>query len=350
MMAATPYPVRGLAAPGVLALDRNEGASPSPDLLTSLADHGPGLLRTYPDAAALERLLAERLGLDPACVLVTAGADDAIDRCCRAFLRERRELVHTEPTFEMVARYGALAGARRRTVPWTSGRFPVDGFLALRTDATGLAVIVSPNNPTGLAATAEQIRQVADALARTATPMLLDHVYVEYADADCTGLVREFPDLVVVRTLSKAWGLAGCRVGYAVGAPSRITALRASGAPFAVAAPSLQLAAARLRNGDRSLIVHLARVREGRSALTRFLIDRRVPTLPSEANFVLACFGNRAGQVIAGLEVDGILVRDLTGLEALPGAVRIGIPEEPADFDRLTAALERALLQAGVIS
>src|SRR6266704_1902115 len=209
---------------GVLCLDLNEGRLPSPAALAELAEADPELLRRYPDVSELTALLAAQWRVAAGRVLVTAGADEAIDRIFRAFLTRGRTLLLPEPSFEMLDRYAALADGELVRVPWPDAAFPTDEFLE-RVDArTAVIAIVSPNNPTGGVATLADVRRIAehapDAL------VLLDHAYVEYADDDLTAAVLDVPNVVVVRTLSKAWGLAGCRVGYAIGSPDIIPLLR----------------------------------------------------------------------------------------------------------------------------
>src|SRR3989441_217016 len=116
--------------------------------------------------------------------------------------------------------------------------------------------------------------------------LILDHVYVEYADHDLTPAVLDLPNVLVLRTLSKAWGLAGCRVGYAVGSPYVVAVLRAAGGPYTVAAPSVALALSQLERGVEPLRAHVARVREERRLLTARLAAAGLLPRPSQANFV----------------------------------------------------------------
>src|SRR5207247_4822990 len=128
--------------------------------------------------------------------------------------------------------------------PSRCGDVPLAPFLTRPAEQPALIAVVSPNNPTGAAATAADIRCLAEAAPNAV--VLLDHVYVEYADEDLTPAVIDLPNVVVLRTLSKAWGLAGCRIGYAIGSPEIVASLRIAGAPYPVAAPSVALALGRL--------------------------------------------------------------------------------------------------------
>ncbi len=156
-------------------------------------------------------------------------------------------------------------------------------------------------------------------------------------------------NVVVVRTMSKAWGLAGCRVGYAVGGPDVIAVLRAAGGPYPVAGPSLALALSQLRRGDAALRAHVTEVRAERANLRERLCARSVDARASQANFVLADFGPRAAFVRDGLGARGILVRDFPGRAGLETSLRITLPGDPADFERLTSALDAVLEPQAIV-
>jgi histidinol-phosphate aminotransferase len=324
-----------------LRLDSNEGPPPPRALLSDLADADPDLLRRYHDAGALEAALATRFGVGAERVIVTAGADEAIDRACRAFLERGRTLLLPDPTFELFERFATLAGGELQRVSWPSGPFPGDAFLERLDARTAVVAVVSPNNPTGTVATGADLRRLASAAPDAL--LLLDHAYVEYADHDLTPAVLDLPNVLVVRTFSKAWGLAGCRVGYAIGSAYVVSVLRASGGPYPVGSPSIALALHQLERGEAALRAHVTRVREERAALTSWLAARRVAPLPSQANFVLADFGARAALVCAGLASLGVLVRDFPLRPGLETVLRITLPGDPADFQRLCAALDTVL-------
>ena len=330
-----------VARPGMLRLDSNEGFLPSRELLAELASADVELLRRYPDVVPLEQALAAQWGVGAERVIVTAGADEVIDRICRAYLEPGRTLLLPDPSFEMLDRFAALANGDVTRVPWTADAFPTAAFESHLDARTAVVAIVSPNNPTGGVATLADVRRLA-AKAPQAL-ILLDHAYVEYADDDLTLGVLDLPNVVVVRTLSKAWGLAGCRVGYAVGEASVIGVLRAAGGPYPVAGPSIALALARLRSGVASLRPHVTRIREERAALTAQLVARGVRVWASQANFVLADFGARAPFVWGALRAQGVVVRDFPDRPSLLGQLRITLPGDARDFARLSAALDLAL-------
>jgi histidinol-phosphate aminotransferase len=279
-------------------------------------------------------------------VIVTAGADEAIDRACRAFLEPGRMLLAPEPCFDMFEKCGALAGGTLARVPWWGDAFPLDGFLERLESRVAVIVVVSPNNPTGSVATLADVRTLA---ARAPNALLvLDHVYVEYADADLTAAALELPNVLVLRTFSKAWGLAGCRVGYAVGSPYLIGVLRAAGGPYSVAAPSVALALAQLERGGEPLRAHVARIREERRLLAARLTASGLIVRPSQANFLLVECGHRASVLRADLIARGVVVRDFPERPGLASALRITLPGNAPDFERLCAALDATLAVQGL--
>lgn len=340
------YSVPRSPCPMDLLLDGNEGAAPteaeSDALRDALRAAMPGVLRGYPSARGLEAALAARHDVAAERVIVTAGADDAIDRLCRALVGDGRQVILPEPTFEMIARYARIAGGQVVPVPWR-GAWPVDDVIRCVGPQTALIVVVSPNNPTGAVVTAAGVARVSAAAPHAV--VLVDHAYVEFADQDLTAEVLSLPNVVVTRTFSKAHGLAGLRVGYAVGPESVIGWLRAAGAPYAVSGPSLLLAQARL-GADAGAFV--ARVREERASLEALLIGLGAQVEPSQANFVFARFRDAAWvrDALAGV---GISVRSFPGREDLAGALRITCPGSAEGAERLASGLTAALRPDAVL-
>ena len=337
LRAITPYAVPRLPTPIDLALDGNEGPPPDAGGLAEAVGPLDAAVNRYPDPAALQRLWAERLGVSPDRVRITAGADEALDRIVRTFLGPGREMLTTAPTFEMFERYCALAGGRYRSVPWTDGGLPVEALLASVTPRTAVIAIATPNNPTGTVARTSELLDLSSRAPDSV--VLVDLAYVEFAAEDPTSALLERPNVIVARTVSKARGLAGLRVGCAVGPADAIAWLRAAGNPYPVSGLSLAVAAASFENDDGRVAEAVAEVRRERDALARLLAPYAVRVWPSQANFVLAEFRRAqwTWEALAGL---GIGVRRFPGRPHLEQALRIACPGNAADFARL----ERGLL------
>jgi len=322
----------------VLRLDANEGAPRTGD--PAFGVDAAALCR-YPDAAPLERQIARRWGVDPARVVATSGGDDAIDRLCRAVLEQDAEaLLHT-PTFVMIERGVVLAGGTPRRVPWIDGEFPAEPFIAAIGEQTRLVSLVTPNNPTGGVIKLEQIKTVAEAAARVGALVMADLAYTEFADADPTGELLDLPNVVVVRTFSKALGLAGLRVGYAIAPPEVARWLRTVGSPYPVSSVSLAIAGDALER-ERGRDAYVRRVRDERVKLSARLASLGAEPSTSQANFVTARFRDTpfARRALASL---GVLVRGFGPDSGIGDCLRITLPGDADGFARLGSALAVAL-------
>ena len=343
---ATPYAGPSVVRPGMLKLDGNEGSVPDPDLLASLAGEDPALLREYPDSRELEAEIAASLGVEPGRVVVTAGADDALDRTFRAFLRPGRSAVLPVPTFEMMYRFAAVTGGEVKAVPWKD-TFPLEGILQALDPDVALVAVVSPNNPTGLTVAPHELKRLSEAAPYSV--ILLDHVYADYADRDLTGLASELANVVTVRTFSKAWGLAGCRVGYAVASLEIAEVLRNVGNPYPVSSLSLTIARRRLREDGERRREHIVAVRGMRRKLAAALTAFGARPLPSQGNFLFADFGTRATFVHRALASLGIRVRRCPHRPEVASGLRITVPEREGDLERLESGLRTTLTPGALL-
>lgn len=350
---ARPYRANPRRAQCDLLLDANEGPPPSPALWGALASSSAELLRRYPSAAALESELGARFGIDAERVLVTAGGDDAIDRLCRTFLSPDRGIVYADPTFEMIERYADLAGAERRPVAWdASADYPLAAVLNRADDDIGIIAAVTPNNPTGRVIPTPDLLALADHAERIGAVLLADLAYAEFDPGeDPTPQLIERPNTVIVRTFSKAWGLAGARVGYALGPAALLVAMRAAGGPFAVSGPSAALALAALCHAEAAMRETVRAVNDAREAINDTMRSVGAEVADSAANFSYARFGNAERSLwcrdaLFGL---GIAIRAFTDRPALDGALRISAPTKPADTERLIAALRAALAPQAIL-
>ena len=326
-----------------LQLSRNEGRCPRGLSQPQLPQQE---LARYPDLAALRRELAGRWGLPPERALLTAGGDDVLLRCCLASAASPGGAVLATPTFEMIPRYLAMANVPMRCVPWPEGPFPTDALIEAGRDAA-IAFVVTPNNPTGAVASPRDVERIARALPDTL--VVLDAAYGELATNDPTPAALALPNVVVVRTLSKAWGLAGLRVGYALGSAAWIARLAAVGNPYPVSSASAALARTRLATGEEDMRAYAERVADERADLSALLTRLGArPAAPTEANFVLARELDPQWTVEA-LAALGIAVRAFPGNPELADAVRITVPGEAPSFTRLCAALTSALAPAALI-
>lgn len=322
------------AAPTIdLRLDGNQGRAPSAAFAASLGTD-PESLRRYPLDASLERALAARHGVTAERIFVGAGADDVLDRLCRAVLEPGRTAIVPVPTFEMLPRYVALTGAELVPVPWTNGPWPREAVLAAIDARTALVAIVSPNNPTGLVASGDDLRAVLAAAPNAV--VLVDAAYAEFGGEDLTSIALAHGHAVVTRTFSKAFGLAGLRVGYAIAAKDVVRWLRSVGSPFTAGTLARRAAELRLCDERGEVADYLRAVAEERQALAGQLRQLGLEPLPSAGNFVYVRTSDPAWlrDALAGL---GIAVR------AFADGCRITTPGDAVAFARLSRALDAVL-------
>ncbi len=333
---------RSLTSSADTLLDANESPAPLRD-----GAQFAGLNRyPAPQPAALAREAARYYGVAASSVVVTRGADEGIDLLVRAFVEPgREEILITPPTYGVYAIAARLHGAAVREVPLDAAEgFALDDARALaaaRTGAVKIVFICRPNNPTGTGVPLAAVERLAAGLAGRAL-VAVDEAYLEFSDdASAVALIAKYPNVVVLKTLSKAWGLAGARVGFLVVATELAALMHTVRAPYPISAPSARAAEAVFDAAGESLMRRsVAAILSERARLSDCLA--RLPSvlrvLPSEANFLIAIFRDKSS-ALAALCAQSIVARDRSDEPGLAGAVRITVGSA-AENDRLLSALE----------
>lgn len=324
----------------------------APDIAAKVIAAGrfePGLSEYPPsDYRGLVRAAARRYGVSPDEILVGAGADEVLDIAAKALLPAGGRAVIPTPSYAMFRVLSEQRAATVRSVPRLG---PADGYALdlepTRSAARGadLVWLCSPNNPTGLAEPPGTIEQLlidlaADAATHGARPpaVVLDEAYAEFTGLSLAGLRRAYPRLVVVRTLSKAYGLAGLRVGFALADAATIADLAPYRPPGSVSVVSVAVAKAVL-DDDAAIDSNLARVARERARLASALTAVGWSVRPSSANFLLVAFGSpgRAAAVAEGLLRRGLVPRTFGPTHLLAGHLRLTV-RDAAQNDRLIGA------------
>jgi histidinol-phosphate aminotransferase len=335
----------------VVKLASNEGPFPPMPSAVAAVREGASGLRVYPDpgAWALRDAIAARTGLTPAQVLPGAGIDGLIKLMCLALLEPGDEIAMGWPSF-LSWRVGAqIQGAQVRAAALgEDGAYDLDALAAEVTPRTKLVVVVSPNNPTGAAVGARALTSFLDALPPHVLPVV-DEAYFEYLPPgghDAAALVAEGRLVAGLRTFSKAYGLAGLRVGYLMGPPALVRALGVVRNVFDVTAPAQSAAIASLADADEHLPPRIALNAAEREMTASGLRALGLPPLPSTANFLLVDLGTpeRALELNAALLRRGVIVRPARAFGA-PSCLRvtIGLPEQNA---RLLTAMAESLAES----
>jgi histidinol-phosphate aminotransferase len=318
-----------------LDLSRNEGRPVDPELLARVAI-ADGTANRYPDSTELRSGIADLRRISAERILVTAGGDDALFRCCAALITPGTRTVTTTPTFEMVARYAGLHQPDLVEVPWKGDAFPVDAMTGAAASGS-ICVVASPNNPTG------EVIDVGDLISLSSAfeYVILDGAYTEFADIDITATALSLPNVLMIRTLSKAWGLAGLRVGYLIGPAEVVRRISAYGNPYPVSRFSLAVAAERI-SSNHGVDTYVREVKRERELLAEYLEGQGFDPIPSQGNFVYFEAPNPQ-PIVSGLADAGIAVRVFPDRPGLESSIRITVPGNPDEYDRVAGALASAL-------
>ncbi|HEX9780082.1 MAG TPA: histidinol-phosphate transaminase [bacterium] len=328
----------------VIKLASNENAlGPSPRAVAA-ARRALGSVHRYPDAlcAKLRFALSARLKVAPESILVGNGSDELLVLALRAFVDPGEDVVVARPTFLIYELQARAAGASVRTVPLNSYRYDLPAMKAAVTPHTKLVFIANPDNPTGTYVTARELNAFLSGLPGQ-TLVVMDEAYYEFVEArdypQTARMIGERP-VIVTRSFSKAYGLAGLRVGYAIARPEIIEALDAVREPFNVNAPAQAAALAALED-RRYLARSRALLAQGRRYLTAQLDRLRLRHVPSVTNFILIELGPRAAGVAAALLARGVIVREMSGWK-LDGCIRVTLGTM-AENRKFIQALQRCL-------
>jgi histidinol-phosphate aminotransferase len=327
-----------------LRLDFNENTiGCSPQVLNCLRHVGMEQLARYPEREPVEAAVADFFGIAASQLLLTNGVDEAIHLLCQTYLEPGDEALIVVPTYSMYRIYIMATGAQIIAIPAGKGFcFPTDEVCNCITPRTRLIAIANPNNPTGTVAPQQDLLRLAASAPDSA--ILVDEAYFEFYGQTLLPKCREFPNLFVARTFSKAYGLAGLRIGALIGNTDQIHSVRRVSSPYNVNAVALACLPEAI--ADQTYIQHYVNeIRESRTRLEQALEASGIYFWPSEANFVLARV--RSTAFIEQMRRRGILIRDRSNDQGCEGCVRITLGPR-AHTDRLLAALQETLEELGM--
>jgi histidinol-phosphate aminotransferase len=334
----------GLPVAEIIKLASNENPlGPSPAALAAI-ERALQSLHIYPDGNAyyLKQRLAEKLGVPPANLLVGNGSNEIIELAGHALIDPGGEVVVSQFCFAVYPIVTHLFGGRLVIVPARDYGHDLPAMARAITPRTRIVFVANPNNPTGTLASAQEVKRLVSQIPPQVL-LAMDEAYLEFVDQPCDllPLIREgqVKNLLLMRTFSKIYGLAGLRVGYGIGHPELISALEKARQPFNLNAMA-QIGALAALDDDE----HLQRTRRNNREGLRFFEDafRQWPLkfVPSAANFVMVEVGD--GQRVFGeLQKLGVIVRPMAGYQ-LPSWIRITVGT-PAENARCLAALQKVL-------
>jgi histidinol dehydrogenase len=326
----------GVPEADVVRFDTN--TSPWPG--ASLSDLGALALNEYPDTSytMLTSALAAYTGVSPEQITLGAGADEILDLLAKAYVGAGDPVVLSRPTYAMFRIVSEMAGGRVDAVPAAGLELDQDRFLQ-RSRHARLTWLCNPNNPTGELLPVAFIERLAEAAPGV---VAVDEAYFEFSAVTAVGLIARFPNLMVVRTLSKAFGLAGVRVGYALAGPLIGAALRRVRPPGSISVVSEALGACALRDLD-GMRERVSRIVASRETLSREITGLDLPVHPSAANFLLVQTSEGAA---SWLLRRGLVVRTFPSASPLAGFIRITV-RTTQENARLVDALSEWRTHAG---
>ena len=315
-------------APCAIDLSDNTNLWGVPPMAASAIEHAAAASVTrYPALYAneLKQALARYIGVEPEMIVTGCGSDDVLDSAIRAFADPGDRIVYPDPSFMMVPLFGRMNGLVPVPVPLTR-RLDVDAD-AMINGAGRITYICSPNNPTGTLASQTAVRQVLD---QSEGLVIIDEAYAEFTTESFAADAPLHDRLLVVRTMSKAFGLAGLRVGYAIGHPEIVAEVEKSRGPYKVNAIA-ECAAIAALSGDMAWVA--SRIAEALTNRERLRTELDAlgmfQTIPSAANFVLAVVrpdtGVRAVTIASELRAQGVAVRPFSELPGIGEAIRITV-------------------------
>ena len=324
-----------------LRLDFNENTlACSPRVREVLGKVSAGELTRYPEREPVERIVAEHLGLAPKQVVLTNGVDEAIHVLFETFLESGDELLLPVPTYTMYEIYASATDAR--TIAVQAGvdlQFPFDGLISAITPCTKIIAIANPNSPSGSVATRAQIIELARCAPQAL--ILVDEAYFHFHRETVVDLIGVIPNLVIARTFSKAYGLAGLRLGLLAGDVEIMRWIRRVLSPYSVNSLALACLPPALKDTDY-IDWYVAEVLAARAEFESALDSANVRRWPSRANFVLVEIGAQHAEFVRLMHEGGVLVRDRSSDPGCDGCVRITIGTRQ-QMRHAVAVLDKAL-------
>ncbi len=322
--------------PEVIQLGSNENPYEPSEEVKRAYIQSLKFIRLYPKSTydILKTELSKYLGVERDEISVGCGASELINCVCMALLEELDKVAIPVPCYTLYAIYAMLRNAQIYYPHFTGYKLKSDFVYDVKPKLTFLC---SPNNPTGNIIK----RKVIEEILENSEYVVLDEAYVEFSSTSNVNLIEEFDNLIVIRSFSKFFGLAGMRVGYLVADRKIVEGIEKIRLPFAISYPALRTAVAALRSVDYYLNLKEKIVRERERVYEKLRKISGLEPYPSEANFILVKVTREVDDLIQKLLNEGIIVRDVTGLIGLDGKhfrVTIGKPEEN---DRLLVLLSK---------
>lgn len=309
---------------GKLRLDFNENVlGCSPKVVEAIRNLSSDDISTYPEYGAFLQKLSGYLCVGKDEIIPTNGGDEAIKIVIDTYLSNEDEILIPYPTFDMFRVYAEIAGGKVNQISLNEDlSFPTERFISAINERTKIVVLVNPNNPTGTVIDENDIEKIAKAAKDSI--VIIDEAYSQFYGKSAKELIRKYDNIIVIQSFSKAFGLAGIRLGCIISNKCVVETLRKCASPYSV--NNIAIAAGTAALSDMDFVnKYVDEVKRSRGYIQDELNKMGIKTYPSQANFILAYFGNKSELLCRELRNRGILVRDRSKSPLISGCVRLGI-------------------------
>jgi histidinol-phosphate aminotransferase len=282
-----------------------------------------GKIHLYPEYSGLEQMIAEYAGVKAGEIIVTSGSDQAIELIFRTFSETGSEVIIPSPSFSMFDQIAGSVGCKTIKPGYATDdlAFPLESVLESISSKTRIIIICNPNNPTGTIVDLADIEKIAEKASRSV--VLIDEAYFEFSGVSAVGLIKKYPNILITRTFSKAFGLAGLRVGYVIATKNNVSQLRKVCGPYNVNIVAVAAARQALLNKNEMLGYAREVVAEAKPFVEDFFRKNNIKFYRSAGNFILVK-PEKPEQVYENLKQNGILIRPRTE-SGIEGTVRVTI-------------------------
>jgi len=309
----------------LMKLDFNENLiGPSPRVIESLKNISENDIKFYPAIGELISLLSNINNVDKSMVMPTNGADEAISYIFETFVEQNDDVITATPTFTMPKVYAKSTGCNYIEIKYSKRWvFPIDEFLTNINEKTRLVIVTTPNSPTGEVISRENLIKIIEKAKNSI--ILIDETYSSFAKEHFQDLTLKYKNVIIIRSMSKDYALAGLRIGYIISAPENIEYIRRIYSPFSVNSLAAKAAIAALNDKDYFNWMR-DQINQSKTILSDGLKALGAIVYPSESNFLCVDFGDKSEFIYTRLLNSGIKVKYFTDDPHLKNCFRITIP------------------------
>jgi len=307
-----------------LGFDFNENTlGPSQKVMKILKNTPAKIISSYPEYNKLMVKIAEYCKVKPENIIATNGSDEGIQLAIDCTLEKDGEIIIIQPTFQLYDFYSQKTNGQIKKINFEKDfSFPIKKLMKIINEKTRIVILCNPNNPTGKKIPKKYILKILEKLKNGI--VLVDEAYYEYSKETAINLIKDYENLLITRTFSKAFGLAGLRIGYLLGNENLIKILNKAKSPYNVNYIAVNAAIAAIDDSNY-VNEYVEQIEKSKKILYKYLENQKIEFIKSDTNFVLIKFGDQKESVFEGLKNTNILVRDVSKQPMLNGFLRVNV-------------------------